>query len=191
MTGFFGGLEQTILELADAEPADIIAETGPFAYTITGASPVAGTFNLRRMTSKGGLTTNFNMVVTAAAVAPANVFCALVGLDGSLIAVTADRSADAALLGAGVLWSPPWINPVNLPPGDMYGCFMSGATTTTPPQFRIYAQVAIACVNLGCTPAKGNLRAASGGVGLNALPAFPLVIPNLQAVSFNPFMACT
>ncbi len=34
MTGFFGGLEQTILELADAEPADIIAETGPFAYTI-------------------------------------------------------------------------------------------------------------------------------------------------------------
>jgi hypothetical protein len=191
MTGFFGGLEQPVLEMADAEPDSIVAETAPFAFTATGALPQIGNFNLRRMTSKGGLTTNFNMVVTTAGATLVAVFAAILGLDGSLLTVTADRSADASLVGAGVLWSPPWVNPAVLPAGDVYGGVLIGQGTLTAPQFRIFAQVNANAVNLGCTVAAKNLRAGTVGAGLSALPAFPLDLTTLAVASFNPYMACT
>jgi len=122
------------------------------------------------MNSTGGLSSNFNMYVTNAGAVMTGVFAALVNLTGQFIAQTADRSADAALVANGALWSPPWINPPNVPVGDLYGAILI-ATATTLPLFRCFAASDPATCNLGRTAAAGNLEVASGPAGLSVLPA--------------------
>jgi hypothetical protein len=118
----------------------------------------------------GGLTSNFNMFITVAGNTLANVFAGLVGTGGNFVATTANRAADAALTGTGVLWTAPWQTPAALTPGQYYGCLLIGSATTMP-TFTSGTVRAASLTNVGCTAAAGNLRGATSGSGLSALPA--------------------
>jgi hypothetical protein len=189
MTGFFGGLEQLLLEQAVAEPDAIIAENGPWAYTSQSQSGAAGILYMMRLMSLGGLSATFNMAVITAGAVLANTFAALYTLAGTQIAATADRSADANLITSGTLWSPPWVNPVNIPPGDLYGAVLIGSATTMP-SFGGFRTNSLGAANLGTSAVAGNLRYGSGGSGLVALPANAVPV-SMSPPIVAPWMAVT
>ncbi len=190
MSGFFGGLIPQVLEEAGAEPGNIIAESDPYGYLAGSNGPPAGNLVLRRMQSQGGLSTALNMFVATAGAVLAGVFAVAVDLNGILLASTADRAADAALTAAPALWSPPWQVPVQLPPGDLYAGLLV-VSATTMPLFKTGSQGLGTAVNLGTSAAARNIRCASAGSGLAALPAFPLSPAAYTSLSFNPWVALT
>ncbi len=155
------------------------------------AAPVAGTLLLRRMTSLGGLASNFVMAMGGTAgVTLTGVFGCLVTAAGVILAQTADRSADAVLGITLTLWTSPFIAPVQLPAGDLYGGLLV-ATAVTMPSFCAFRTAVAPAINLGKSAAAGNLEAASGPAGLAVLPASPINMAALLNTAATAWMAVT
>ncbi len=135
--------------LPGGEPGTIVAQTDPFILASTSSAPNAGDLLLRRMYSFGGLASNFNMFVfTAGAVLGATFGC-LVMPDGTILAQTADRSGDAALVAGSALWTAPFIAPVNLPAGPCYAGLLIAGATTMPAMGAFRPGTSAAAINAG------------------------------------------
>jgi hypothetical protein len=135
----------------------------------------------------GAPSANFNMFVVTAGSVLANVFAAAVDTAGNIVAQTANRAADAALTSNNALWSPPWSSSFTPAPGPLYGCLLIGSATTMP-TFTCAANRLNTLTNLGCTAGAVNLRAATTGSGLAALPASPVTMSGISS-NQNAFWA--
>jgi parallel beta-helix repeat protein len=135
----------------------------------------------------GAPSANFNMFVVTAGSVLANVFAAAVDTAGNIVAQTANRAADAALTSNNALWSPPWSSSFTPAPGPLYGCLLIGSATTMP-TFTCATNRLNTLTNLGCTAGAVNLRAATTGSGLAALPASPVTMSGISS-NQNSFWA--
>jgi parallel beta-helix repeat protein len=136
---------------------------------------------------QGGTTANFNMFVVTAGNTLANVFAALVDTGGNIVAQTANRAADAALTSANALWTAPWSSSFTAAPGPYYGCLLIGSATTMP-TFTCATNRLNTLANLGCTAGAVNLRVATTGSGLSALPSSPITMSGISS-NQNAFWA--
>jgi parallel beta-helix repeat protein len=128
----------------------------------------------------GGTSANFNMFVTSAGNTLANVFAAAIDTGGNIVAQTANRSADAALTTNNSLWSPPWSSSFTPSPGPLYGALLIGSATTMP-TFICGTNRLNTLTNLGCSTGAVNLRVATIGSGLTALPVSPITMSSLAS----------
>ncbi len=125
-----------------------------------------------------------------AATSPANVFAAVINLSGTILAQTANRAADSALVTVNAIWSPPWTSSFTPAAGYYYGVVLIGTGTTTAPQFKAGPSSSALPVNFGTTAGAGNLRVANAGGGNSALPG-SINMATLAASSFSMWGAIT
>jgi hypothetical protein len=174
-----------------ARPGAVAAWTCPPLFAQANAimpSGAAGVLVLFLMEVTGGqASANFNMFVVTAGNTLANVYAAAVDTGGNIVAQTVNRAADAALTSNNALWSPPWASSFTPAPGPLYGCLLIGSATTMP-TFTCATNRLNTLTNLGCTAGAVNLRAATTGSGLTALPASPITMSGL-ASNQNAFWA--
>jgi hypothetical protein len=130
-------------------------------------------------------TSNMNMYVSTAGNTLANVYCCLVNTAGTIVASSANRAADAVLTSTG-LWTVPWASAYAAPAGTYWACLVMGSFTTAP-IFLSGSSRAAAIANIGCTAAALNLRAATTGSGLTALPGSPITMSGISA-NQNPML---
>ena len=123
---------------------------------------------------------NLVMYVTVAGNTLANVFGALVDTSGVIQASTANRSSDSALTTNASLWTAPFATPYAAPAGQYYACLLIGSATTMP-TFTACTDRLNTLTNLGCTAAAVNLRVASTGSGLSALPSSPITMSGISS----------
>jgi hypothetical protein len=149
----------------------ILGLTMPFVFAATTFTPTAGVLQCTRLrVPEGGTSGSFYAFISTAGATPANVYAVLFSVSGTIVAQSAQRSADTALTTSASLWTVPWVSGPALAAGDYYGAILIGSAGTMP-VFRSGIASSAAVVNLGCSAAAVTLKAASAGSTLTSPPA--------------------
>jgi hypothetical protein len=159
-----------------------------YATSTTQANSAAGALQMMRVRVPFPATVgNAYAFVSTAGVTPANVFVALVSLSGTILASSVNRASDSALITSASLWTVPFQSTAAIGAGDYYLAILIGSAGTLP-QWRSAASSNAATVNLGCTAAAVNLRAATYSSSLSALPG-SVTMSSMTAAASNIWMA--